>query len=90
MKAGYTQLAIFALLLMCVVGTLGQDYFDRIDRSPALDRSAMVRFGKRSPLDRSSMVRFGKRSPLSRSSMVRFGKRSQPLFDESELEVVSF
>uniref|UniRef100_A0A0N5A455 Uncharacterized protein n=1 Tax=Parastrongyloides trichosuri TaxID=131310 RepID=A0A0N5A455_PARTI len=58
---------------------------ESIEKRAPLDRSSMVRFGKRaqldramvrfgrSPMDRSSMVRFG-RAPLDRSSMVRFGR----------------
>ncbi|CAI4224836.1 unnamed protein product [Auanema sp. JU1783] len=61
---------------------------NRYVREP-MDRSSMIRFGKRAPMDRSAMIRFGKRlnlhndfsrflkrAPLDRSSMIRFGKRN--------------
>jgi hypothetical protein len=32
MKFGYARLAAFTLLLLCVIGTLGQDYFDRYNQ----------------------------------------------------------
>uniref|UniRef100_A0A0N5C5K8 Uncharacterized protein n=1 Tax=Strongyloides papillosus TaxID=174720 RepID=A0A0N5C5K8_STREA len=43
-----------------------------IEKRAPMDRSSMIRFGKRDQLDRA-MVRFG-RSPMGRSSMVRFGR----------------
>ncbi|CEF71203.1 Hypothetical protein SRAE_X000053000 [Strongyloides ratti] len=60
---------------------------ENIEKRAPMDRSSMIKFGKRAqldramvrfgraPLDRSSMVRFG-RAPLTRTSMIRFGKRA--------------
>lgn len=68
----------FSIFILLVVGisyifasdsSEEEEEFARFGRAP-LDRSAMVRFGKRAPLDRSAMVRFG-RAPLDRSAMVR-------------------
>jgi len=53
------------------------------DKRAPMDRSAMVRFGKRAGMGgrygTASMDRwawFGKRAPMDRSAMVRFGKRA--------------
>uniref|UniRef100_A0AC34GY04 Uncharacterized protein n=1 Tax=Panagrolaimus sp. ES5 TaxID=591445 RepID=A0AC34GY04_9BILA len=69
----FLMVAFISYIIASELSEDDEELFGRFGRAP-LDRSAMVRFGKRAPLDRSAMVRFGKRAPLDRSAMVRFGR----------------